>query len=203
MQSSAAVIFRALIMLGCLVAVPLAAVFGTSLSEVVQTVLAGQWPGQWPGQSDSTAENPQFEPLTSAEMASVSPPGPMPTAWYDNPLPVPSSSPVGRAASGRFPVTQAGYEEPVGPTVPVHAAEQIPVSVDRFTYIQDRLRQLGATYYVLETFDGRQGMYRFHCRMAVGGNSSYTRNYEALDSSPLGAMAKVLRQIEARIGPRR
>ena len=208
MQSSSVVTFRALIMLSCLVAVPLAAVFGTSLPDVVGALLAGRWPGGSDSPEGETGDGPRFEPVMPGEMASIVPPRRMPTATDGNALPLAASSPVARegsdvpiaAISGVVP---AGYETPVFTGAAFNTAAQTPVAavplpVDRFTYVQDRLKQLGATYYLLEMFEGREEQYRFHCCIPVGGNSSYTRKYEALDPSPLGAMVKVLRQVEAR-----
>ncbi|KKK76352.1 hypothetical protein LCGC14_2864540, partial [marine sediment metagenome] len=126
----------------------------------------------------------------------------MPPVWEGNPMPPQQSSAVGAVPSDRSSVVPAGYIEPVDRAAPPNTSERIDPTADRFTWIQDRLRQLGATYYVLETLEGRQDLYRFHCRMAVGGNSSYTRNYEAVDSSPLGAMSKVLQQVQGRTTPR-
>jgi len=48
--------------------------------------------------------------------------------------------------------------------------------------MQDRLRQLGATYYLLETWGNQRQFYRFYCQMAVGGNSSYTHYFEATNT---------------------
>ena len=62
--------------------------------------------------------------------------------------------------------------------------------------IQHRLRQLGATYYLLELW-GSEGQYRFYCKMALGGNPDFSRYFEATDSDPLRAMAKVLAQVES------
>ncbi len=217
MQSSSVVTFRALIMLSCLVAVPLAAVFGTSLPEVVSAILAGQWPGNSDSPDGAIGDGPRFEPVMPGEMASMVPPRRMPPAVEGHPLPRPlpsapslPSSPVAwdapngptAATPGVVPI---GYETPVVPGRAINTSVQTPVSVDRFTYIQNRLRQLGATYFLLEMFEGREEeeRYRFHCCIPVGGNPSYTRKYEALDSSPIGAMAGVLAQVETRstVGP--
>ena len=73
---------------------------------------------------------------------------------------------------------------------------QPPAAVDQFVYVQQRLRQLGATYYLLEAWGSDRQLYRFYCKMAVGGNASYTRYFEATDSNPLQAMAQVLQQVE-------
>jgi len=67
---------------------------------------------------------------------------------------------------------------------------------DRFTYVLDRLRELGATYYLLETWGNEGQRFRFHCKMAIGGNPSYTRHFEASDRDALQAMARVLTEVE-------
>ncbi len=67
----------------------------------------------------------------------------------------------------------------------------------RFAAIQDRLRKLGATYYLLESWGSRDYLYRFYCKVAVGGNPDYTHFFEATHSDPLEAMDEVLRQVEA------
>jgi hypothetical protein len=59
-----------------------------------------------------------------------------------------------------------------------------------------RIRQLGATYYLLETWGDRGQLYRFYCKMAVGGNPDYSRYFEATDADALAAMDKVLREVE-------
>jgi hypothetical protein len=66
-----------------------------------------------------------------------------------------------------------------------------------FSYIQDRLRHLGATYYVLETCGEQNREYRFLCRMAIGGNSQVTRSFWAIDTDPVRAMGQVLQQVES------
>ncbi len=73
----------------------------------------------------------------------------------------------------------------------------LAASSDWFTATQQRLRDLGATYYLLETW-GRHGeLYRFHCKMAIAGNADYTRYFEATDTDASRAMQQVLRQVEA------
>lgn len=68
---------------------------------------------------------------------------------------------------------------------------------DWFVWTQQRLRELGATYYVLETWGPGGGQYRFHCKMAIGGNPDQTRHFEATDANPARAMQMVLQQVEA------
>ena len=45
-QSSSTVMLRALVMLACLVAIPLAAIFGTSMPEIARKLLATEGSGQ-------------------------------------------------------------------------------------------------------------------------------------------------------------
>ena len=68
---------------------------------------------------------------------------------------------------------------------------------DRFTAMERRLREYGATYYLLETWGKDGELYRFHCKMAVGNNPNYTRHFEATDSDALKAMGQVLERVEA------
>lgn len=68
---------------------------------------------------------------------------------------------------------------------------------DRFLYVMDRLRELGAVYYLLETWGNDGQRFRFHCKMAVAGNPSYTRHFEAIDRDALQSMARVLAEVEA------
>jgi len=68
---------------------------------------------------------------------------------------------------------------------------------DRFTEIERKLREYGATYYLLETYGNQGELYRFHCRMAVAGGNQYPRMFEATDPDALKAMADVLHRVEA------
>ena len=65
-----------------------------------------------------------------------------------------------------------------------------------FKHIQERLRELGATYYLLETWGDQSEAYRFYCRMAVGGNRHVTKQFNWVACDPLTAMSNVLHQVE-------
>ena len=68
--------------------------------------------------------------------------------------------------------------------------------------MERKLREYGATYYLLETWGNDGELYRFHCRMAIGNNPNYTRHFEATDRDALKAMTQVLERVEAwRTGP--
>jgi hypothetical protein len=253
MQSSVAVVLRALLMLACLVAIPLAALSGTSLPKLVNTVLDGRWLGCLSSAGGAIlSEAPQFEPTVSsvmpaAQAAQVAPdwranlltrgpkwppelhepsPPTVRAAVYEAPLgpaagvtsshpsapnPAASDAAAGPNASAwmmpaqqpheMLPAAQGTHQR--GAVVPAgEPATQAAGALDQFTFIQDRLRKLGATYYLLESWGSRQDLYRFYCKMAIGGNPNYTRHFEATHSEPLRAMALVLKQVEAwRTGP--
>ena len=65
-----------------------------------------------------------------------------------------------------------------------------------FKLIQERLKRLGATYYLLEAWGDHKDAFRFYCRMPIGGNPQVWRPFQNVDSDPLKAMANVLQQIE-------
>jgi hypothetical protein len=67
---------------------------------------------------------------------------------------------------------------------------------DGLNYVLDRLRELGAVYYLLETWGNDGQRFRFHCKMAIGGNPAYTRHFEAIDRDAIQAMARVLAEVE-------
>lgn len=70
-------------------------------------------------------------------------------------------------------------------------------SADRLAQMQQRLKELGASYYLLESWGNRGEYYRFQCRMPLGRGRGAFRCFEATDSNALQAMARVLDRIEA------
>lgn len=258
--------FRALVMLACVVAIPLAAVVGKSLPDLVRGLLNGRWPGSSASAYGSLGEAPRFElaaPVCPSGGASScttdgGPPavsaGQTSLDWQKSPLQNVPFRPEGSSGPLSSPVIAASHEAPVGPASgsaapawpsgglsrpgldasrpgvsrgvpapgglsavgrdrrrtsapePYKAVDpavglsdppaQARSTVDQFTYIQARLRELGATYYLLESWGSREQLYRFYCKVAVGGNPNYTHYFEATGSDPLQAMAQVLRQVE-------
>jgi hypothetical protein len=105
---------------------------------------------------------------------------------------------VGRDMSG-LP-TSASAESP-------YAAKSNPVrdnaapaaagtNDEKFRRAEIRLRELGATHYMLETWGPDNNRYRFVCKMAIGGNAEVNRYFQAIDENPWQAMETVLRQVE-------
>ena len=67
---------------------------------------------------------------------------------------------------------------------------------EKFRQAEMRLRELGATHYMLETWGPDNSRYRFVCKMAVGGNAEVNRYFQAIDDNPWQAMQSVLAQVE-------
>jgi hypothetical protein len=67
---------------------------------------------------------------------------------------------------------------------------------DYFRGAEQKLRQLGATYYVLETLGPAGDSYRFFCKVAVSQNPDQVLAFFATNPDPLAAMGDVVRQVE-------
>jgi hypothetical protein len=83
---------------------------------------------------------------------------------------------------------------PAGNPQPSRPGQLAPDAL--FKQVQDRLKQLGATYYLLEAWGDHGEGYRFLCRMSIGGNPHVTKSFEHVDGDPLGAMTRVLQMVE-------
>ncbi len=221
-QSSAVAMFRALVMLVCMIAIPLAALFGSSLPDAIKALREGRWPkltvgaGQESTRARDAArleEPPRFQPDAGAVAIHPATIPPSPALASPAPTTEPARTPLPqeppnmaatwpgetaqRPGSGVVPARFETTADPNGQPARLSPAPSQPAETDRFTQIQNRLRQLGATYFLLESMGGPQPTYRFHCRMAVGGNPSITRPFEATEAEPLRAMSQVLQQVEA------
>jgi hypothetical protein len=175
MRSSVAAAGRALIMLACVVGIPALALSSTSWPEVMRKL-----------------EDLHWRALLGRVVAFASDAGaPAPAAGRDSATPVQAATPNRLCQEAPLgAVVPAGYQEPT-------VARPGPASADRsFESVEQRLRQLGATYYLLESWGSGRQLYRFFCKMAVGGSAEYTRCFEATEADPLQAMTGVLRQVE-------
>jgi hypothetical protein len=63
--------------------------------------------------------------------------------------------------------------------------------------MEERLRQVGATYYRLETWGQEGRRFRFQCRVAADQTTGWARHFEATDPQPIQAVAKVLASVES------
>ncbi len=110
----------------------------------------------------------------------------------------PSSGAAPRSASQSLP-TESPSTPLLAPALPIArapAARPAPIPSD-CGEIQARLKRLGATYYVLESWGNDQQLYRFFCKMAVAGDADYVHCFEATHHNPLRAMQEVLQEVES------
>jgi hypothetical protein len=152
MRSSGGSAIRALLLLGCLLALPVLAIWGSSLPEAVHTALEGRVPGVPPAAAEPDREPPRFVPTPAAE----------------------GNRPAGQADRAAAPSAQNPQAR-----------------------IEQRLQQLGASYYRLEEWGDRRECFRFICEMPLGDSPQPARAFQAIRDDRLEAMAEVLRQVEA------
>jgi hypothetical protein len=211
-QSSGAVFLRAVIMLAFLAAIPLVALSGNSLPDTVRKAMEKYWPGIAGNRTETTAsalsEAPPFAEAKSTDgRAESGHPALVKSPGNNEPGPFvidPQSVPIPKTAQGGILSPQV----PDGSVVPAKyqasgepaARSAVPAAAGNeglFLQIQKRLRALGATYYLLETWGNDQRFYRFYCQMAVADNTNYTRCFEATHADPIEAMRTVLTQVES------
>jgi hypothetical protein len=180
-----------LIMLACVVGIPVVALSGVSWSDMLKKLQDFRW-------------NEFFDPVNlpitkTATTASSEAPRFVPPDT-PKPLATPRAQPV---PSSIVPVSFQSSADASSPSTAsgVKLTSLGDLGADPYQSIQERLRRLGATYYLLESWGNQQQMYRFFCKMAVGGSSDYTRCFEATQSDPLQAMLAVLHQVEEQKTP--
>ena len=201
MRSSATTAFRVFAMLACAVGITAAAMSGTSWSEILGKFRNLDWPPMLTsastqgvngetGRSGSPCPSSLLEKGATAGLSS--------RACEKSP-----ENTAGQASSGTrrrmagLPKTGV-RKDAAAPDEPAEVASAVPDTPMGFDDIQLRLQELGATYYLLESWGSQRQLYRFSCKMAVGGNADFTRHFEAADADPLQAMLQVLRQVKTR-----
>lgn len=147
------------------------------------------WPGQRQGASALKNQPPGSS--QAADEASNQTQSPPSDAGL---LPGPHGSTPAWSESAPQATTQnQAIESPPWQTAPKESGSQ---ESEGFDSMHRRLEQLGATYYLLETWGRGGALYRFHCKMAIGENPNFTRQFEATDSDPMVAMRRVLGEVE-------
>jgi hypothetical protein len=260
MQSSTAIAIRALVMLIVLISVPLFAIFGKNLPEVIKGLLDGRSLVLTPSSGQNTAGNTaapsnpfaQSVPYratpdsggssaaaggeNSADVRS-SRAGAGPLATQPASFQAPSeAAPIGQdafanrdlkvgpapasvnSANGRMepaqprfgntmdtslspsdrqwgtPATTRPNEMAAAPVVLPNATTN--AGDEKFHRAEARLRELGATYYMLESWGADNSQYRFVCKMAMNGNPGMNQFFQATKNDAWGAMEDVLAQVE-------
>ena len=175
MQASLFMMARILTMLACLILVPLAALFGTALPDVIREKLSGPAPraaarlGQAASPVKSNPQRPE-SPTRSSPF--------VPSKPADPPPPAASRQPVGNPPAANLPVGNP----------PSGDASQS----DGLLVLLQRLQQLGALHYRLERSPQAGGQYWFRCDVA-GSREPFV----ATDSDPIRTTERVVRQVEA------
>jgi hypothetical protein len=90
------------------------------------------------------------------------------------------------------PLTNPAARNPAGAAMSTSGASGTD---EKFRAAEVRLRELGATHYMLETWGPDNNRYRFVCEMALGGGGM-NRYFWAIEDDPWRAMDSVLRQVE-------
>lgn len=209
MQFSATIIFRTVIMIGCLVIIPLVAIFRTSLPGVFKDK-----------KPDEAAQTRRDAQNTSPTQRQTKEPDGL----------------VELTQSGRGPVNaQETLQWPSKGTGNIHADFQMPIDADQrtlkntnaaathhkrqsvhndtarrtrrkdssqapkdlCTQIEYRLRELGASYYRLEHWGAEGMLYRFQCNVPMDEGTQRSRLFQATDEDRIRAMQRVLKQIES------
>jgi hypothetical protein len=197
---------RAVTLLFCLAAVPLLAIFGKNLPAAVKSLVQSYTsaaktspsptertdppvfrPGLLASKSESLA-TPIAGVETSGKTASV---GVLPA----QPL-VPVTAAMHRPDSAASSVTAGNPQMPAVTSTASSETSAAGFPPGYFREAELRLRQLGATYYRLETLEPQASHYRFFCKVALGPNEEESLAFFATDRDPLSAIEQVIRQIE-------
>ncbi|MBN2294466.1 MAG: hypothetical protein JXM70_18700 [Pirellulales bacterium] len=210
MQSTTTVVCRALVMVVCLITIPLAALFGTSLPDLVKTL-------GWGEQSVSVREQGGMAPAYSPSIPGVAGvPGDSAAPGVNVAEGLPAEHlPQMAGATGMREDTRtvpASYSEPVSISVssenhrnstqPALVPETSQGTAARFEQIQRRIGSMGGAFR-LESFGTSRQFYRFQCDMPLAAGSAgrdapvAVRHFEATSENSLQAMETVLAEIEA------
>ncbi len=211
MSEKIQLIFRSVIMLVTLIAIPLVAIFGKQFAEIAR----GWWQGnfeldQWQTRPSANAKpldqraEPRYQPEPVANHLSLAPRfTPTPTIPVtpnkSNPAPdllPPQSMQIAQPLTLKpnsnkldSSVTPTVLANPIAPTTTSPLVQSEPFSI-----IQQRLRDLGTSYMKLELGADKSNRYRFYCEIPVAGGPS--KKFFAFDTDPLKSMQQVQQQVE-------
>ncbi len=207
MPSAIAMAFRATILLSSAILLPLFAVFGNHLPDVLTAVADMQWMGSTSphapvpagvatdspvfrpspiggspiGTTDFSAHQPRDTPQIAKPNTAGADPGGLPVHYL--------------APAGNLPVDRLDVAAGRAPIIPP-ADARTEYSRGHFGVSETRLRQLGASYYQLESWKNEAETYRFFCKIPIAGQEQFQAFY-ATSNDPVRAMNIVIQQIEA------
>ncbi len=207
-MSSIMVFCRAMVMLACLLAIPLAALFYGDLPEGFRRAVSRGRSFLADRLADDVGVSESAPPLPSisieaspsklerlpdvarpaaaepVEFSRESPPSTVvePEPW--SPPPTSDTAWSGESVA----VKQARFEEQATPKLP---------PFDSAADVAEQLQTLGAVDYMLERWGNDSLLYRFHCKMPIAGSTHVCRHFEAFDASPTVAVAEVVLAVKA------
>jgi hypothetical protein len=216
------------VMLACLALVPFLAIYGKQIPDFYHAVVDAYKARMQQKSADPLAnlgsDAPAWAPTNdrrsndatwpASVSANTQPPtvnsGSPPALWNSSgaaPQPL-ATSPAPQSHGEVQPAVFATPVDPAKPVDPAAAPLHGPATASaagtpdtctvQFRHVEQRLRELGATYYFLETWGAQSDRYRFYCQVALAGNndSGHNRVFQATDVDPLQAMKSVLDQVE-------
>jgi|GEM_PF-3482036 len=209
--SSIVTAFRALFMLCCLVAIPLAAVLGKTFPGAIDRLMEGKWPIA-SAEELAAAESVAGEPTGVASADPVMDPH---LVANNSIAPLPSAGEPGDAPGLLSDhVMPASYQEAIDPAFSASPENQSPVALaaaaaaaatpnaatrgsdGQLSQMLTRFRELGAVNYRMEFWGGGQDYYRFQCQMAVNGASGFRCHFEETGADPLQVMSTVYGRVQ-------
>jgi hypothetical protein len=151
--------------------------------------------------SASTADDWKSPPTGPPGMAQPAgfqaPVGSMPLTPPVGVSPVDNAPASARPQTGPYPTSISSDANAISSNgSPISPAPIAAGGDEKFRQAETRLRELGATHYVLETWGPDNNRYRFACKMAIGGNGGVNRYFQAIEDDPWRAMTAVLHQVE-------
>jgi len=220
MQSTGGVMFRALVMFGFLVVLPVYALFGTSLPQRLEPLLnkltdVGLEPQSPPASVAPPLENAPVWPPTTAGPSGPAPIEPGPSSSGSNFAGVPWAEPPGDARrsapiASRSAPTNTGpvAVETMTPAAPAasQAAGNIPrtqvahrqgralISDQRYAQLEQQLLELGVSDFSLALETGPGGRRSYVCSCRLGNDRSRLESYSQSDA--VTAMSAMVEQIE-------
>ncbi len=169
----------------------------------------------WAPTNDHRATDPAWRgSATQSNLQQTNQPYAAPNTWNNGAPAAPMRDVATASVPAAGAVQPASYAVPVDPgktAGPVATASREPgaslgpqneggadTCTVQFRHVEQRLRELGSTYYFLETWGAAGDRYRFYCQVALTGNtdSGHSRVFQATDADPLSAMKSVLDQVE-------
>lgn len=175
---------------------PAAASPASSVPAYTPAVATAEMPRDWHNAPAPATQPAVFDaPIGGQPLANRDFPGYQPTP--DRP-PASPSVPDTRMPSGLNPTTGQPVDH-FATTPPPASPSRPPADAsrdERFRWAEMRLRDLGATHYMLETWGPDNRQYRFGCKMGLPGSTIATQYFEAIKDDPWQAMESVLQQVE-------